>query len=119
MCISLAMGMGHGGAAGKTSQIAFVSDCLQQEKELENRGSSPHVFFIHRGRMIPSELERLVERDRADGKSPFFVNATAGTTVTGSYDPINAIADVAEKHGMWLHVDVSTRKWLESRAPNF
>ena len=65
-------------------------------------------FFIHRGRMIPSELERLVERDSADGKTPFFVNATAGTTVTGSYDPIGAVADVAEKHGMWLHVDVST-----------
>ena len=57
--------------------------------------------------MIPSELERLVERDRAEGKTPFFVNATAGTTVTGAYDPISAIADVAEKHGMWLHVDVS------------
>ena len=64
--------------------------------------------FILRGRMIPSEFERLVNRDRADGKTPFFVNATAGTTVTGSYDPINAIADVAEKHGMWLHVDVSS-----------
>ena len=64
--------------------------------------------FILRGRMIPSEFERLVNRDRADGKTPFFVNATAGTTVTGSYDPINAVADVAEKHGMWLHVDVST-----------
>ena len=75
---------------------------------VENRASSPTTcFFIHRGRMIPSELERLVERDSADGKTPFFVNATAGTTVTGSYDPIGAVADVAEKHGMWLHVDVS------------
>ena len=56
--------------------------------------------------MVPSELERLVKRDKADGKTPFFVNATAGTTVTGSFDPINAVADIAEKHGMWLHVDV-------------
>ena len=72
--------------------------------------------FILRGRMIPSEFERLVNRDRADGKTPFFVNATAGTTVTGSYDPIGAVADVAEKHGMWLHVDVS--QCLESREPN-
>ena len=66
------------------------------------------MSFIFRGRMIPSEFERLVNRDKADGKTPFFVNATAGTTVTGSYDPINDIADVAEKHGMWLHVDVSS-----------
>ena len=63
--------------------------------------------------MIPSELERLVSRDKADGKTPFFVNATAGTTVTGSYDPINAIADVAERNGLWLHVDVSSKFYIK------
>jgi glutamate decarboxylase len=57
--------------------------------------------------MIPSELNRLIRRDLSAGKTPFFVNSTAGTTVTGSYDPINDIADVAEEHGMWLHIDVS------------
>ena len=39
------------------------------------------------------------------GFEPFFVNATAGTTVLGAYDPLHAIADVCERHGLWMHVD--------------
>lgn len=35
------------------------------------------------------------------------VNATAGTTVLGAFDPIDVIADICEKHNLWLHVDVS------------
>lgn len=41
------------------------------------------------------------------GYVPFFVSATAGTTVYGAFDPINEIADICEKYNMWLHVDVS------------
>jgi sulfinoalanine decarboxylase/sulfinoalanine decarboxylase/aspartate 1-decarboxylase len=33
------------------------------------------------------------------------VNATAGTTVLGAFDPIDKIADITEKYGIWLHVD--------------
>ncbi len=39
------------------------------------------------------------------GYYPYFVNATAGTTVAGAFDPLDAIADVCEKHGLWMHVD--------------
>lgn len=35
------------------------------------------------------------------------VNAMVGTTVLGSIDDVDAVADVCEKHGVWLHVDVS------------
>lgn len=38
---------------------------------------------------------------------PLFVNATAGSTVYGAFDPINEIADICEKYNLWLHVDVS------------
>lgn len=41
-----------------------------------------------------------------------YVNATAGTTVYGAFDPINQIADICEKYNMWLHVDV--RCWERS-----
>ena len=44
--------------------------------------------------MIPSELERLVRKAQAEGKTPYFVNCTAGTTVFGAFDPINEIADI-------------------------
>lgn len=59
------------------------------------------------GRMIPSELEKLIVDRKNKGHIPFFVCATSGTTVLGAFDPINEIADICEKYGMWLHVDVS------------
>lgn len=40
------------------------------------------------------------------GSIPAFVMATTGSTVLGSCDDLNAVADVCEKHGVWMHVDV-------------
>jgi Pyridoxal-dependent decarboxylase conserved domain len=59
------------------------------------------------GRMIPSELERLILERKARGQIPFFVNATAGTTVLGAFDPLNEIADICQKYNCWFHIDVS------------
>ena len=59
------------------------------------------------GRMRPDALEELVHETRAAGRQPFAVAATAGTTVAGAFDPVDALADVAEQHGLWLHVDAS------------
>ncbi|KAJ0065914.1 hypothetical protein NL108_000159, partial [Boleophthalmus pectinirostris] len=39
------------------------------------------------------------------GAQPFMVNATAGSTVLGAFDPIEQIADICEKYDLWLHVD--------------
>ena len=57
--------------------------------------------------MIPEELEKLVVFHKSQGHLPFFVNATTGTTVYGAFDPIPEIADICEKHHIWLHIDVS------------
>ena len=57
------------------------------------------------GRMRPDLLEEAVKRVVAEGREPLIVNATCGTTVLGAYDPVPAIADICERHGMWLHVD--------------
>jgi aromatic-L-amino-acid/L-tryptophan decarboxylase len=56
-------------------------------------------------RMDPDALRRMVEEDRAAGLRPFLVGPSAGTTNTGAIDPLDAIADVAEANGMWMHVD--------------
>jgi len=58
-------------------------------------------------RMDVAELERAIEEDRANGWLPFAVVATVGTTSTTSIDPVPQIADICERHGLWLHVDGS------------
>lgn len=58
-----------------------------------------------RGQMSLDDLEVKIEAAKARGCDPFFINATAGTTVLGAFDDIDSIANVAERHGLWLHVD--------------
>ncbi|CAH2282947.1 acidic amino acid decarboxylase GADL1 isoform X1 [Pelobates cultripes] len=69
-----------------------------------------NVYFVKtddRGKMIPQELEKQVERANEEGAVPFLVIATSGTTVVGAFDPLDEIADICKKHNLWLHVDAS------------
>uniref|UniRef100_A0A8C6W2E3 Glutamate decarboxylase-like 1 n=3 Tax=Nannospalax galili TaxID=1026970 RepID=A0A8C6W2E3_NANGA len=69
-----------------------------------------NVCFVEtdgRGKMIPEELEKRISEARQEGAMPFLVCATSGTTVLGAFDPLDEIADVCERHGLWLHVDAS------------
>ena len=59
------------------------------------------------GAMDPEALDVTVRALKDDGLTPFYVNATAGTTVLGSYDPIDAISQICKRHNLWLHVDAS------------
>ena len=58
-------------------------------------------------RMRADALEAMVEEDLRRGHQPFCVAATAGTVGTGAIDPLDALADVAERRGLWFHVDAS------------
>ena len=60
----------------------------------------------------PIALRAQMTADRADGRIPFFVCATVGTTSTGAVDPLRAIGAVLQasdfaKEGGWLHVDAA------------
>jgi aromatic-L-amino-acid/L-tryptophan decarboxylase len=56
-------------------------------------------------RLDPSRLQAAIHADRAQGLHPACVIATAGTTNTGSIDPLSDIADFCAEEGLWLHVD--------------
>jgi aromatic-L-amino-acid/L-tryptophan decarboxylase len=58
-------------------------------------------------RIAPDALERAILEDRDAGLTPFLVTGSAGTTNTGSVDDLEALADLAERHGLWLHLDAA------------
>jgi aromatic-L-amino-acid/L-tryptophan decarboxylase len=52
-------------------------------------------------------LEAEIVADVADGRRPCALVATTGSTGTTALDPVSALADVARRHGLWLHVDAA------------
>ena len=59
------------------------------------------------GRMSPAALRSAILQAKSEGKTPLYVNATAGTTVLGPFDPFEAISAVCREFGLWMHVDAS------------
>ena len=57
--------------------------------------------------MIPERLAEAIEDDIERAYVPICVIPTVGTTSTSSVDPVDAIADICEKYGIWLHVDTA------------
>jgi aromatic-L-amino-acid decarboxylase len=55
----------------------------------------------------PDALEDAIRRDVAGGRQPCAVVATTGTTTSTALDPVAAIAAVARKYRLWLHVDAA------------
>ena len=56
-------------------------------------------------RMDVDAAAALIAADRRAGHRPFLLVASAGTTNTGAVDPLAALADLAEREGLWYHVD--------------
>jgi aromatic-L-amino-acid decarboxylase len=52
-------------------------------------------------------LEQAVRDDLAAGRRPCALVATTGTTATTALDPVDGMAEVAARHGLWLHVDAA------------
>jgi len=94
----------------------LVVYCSDQAHSSVEKGAMALGFGRRQVRLIASDeafrmradaLQETIRRDRAAGLLPCCVVATVGTTSTTSVDPVRAIAEVAEREGLWLHVDAA------------
>lgn len=58
-------------------------------------------------RMDVTALDASIKADRAAGLRPWLIGASSGTTDLGTVDPLAEIADVADRHKVWMHVDAA------------
>jgi glutamate/tyrosine decarboxylase-like PLP-dependent enzyme len=86
---------------------AEAHSCVIKAVEILGIGSS-RIAVIATGpdrAMDPADLRRRLTADRAAGKLPIAVVASAGTVNTGAVDPLPDIAAACAEHDVWLHVD--------------
>lgn len=55
----------------------------------------------------PADLERKILTDREQGYSPCCVVATVGTTSSTALDPLGPVGQIAQRYGLWFHVDAA------------
>lgn len=70
-------------------------------------GAVREVGLLGNLALDPQALDRQMRADAGRGFRAFLVVGTAGTTSSGVLDPLGELADVAERHGAWLHVDAA------------
>jgi len=103
-------GSRHGGLSGRRPAVYCSEEVhysVTRAVELLGIGSDNLRAIPLDGsrRMRPDALADAIDRDVAAGVTPVAVVATAGTTLTGAVDPLEAIAAVCDERGVWMHVD--------------
>lgn len=125
----------QGGSASNLTSLVIARNALYPDTKVDGNGAYDFALFTSQhghysvekaattlglgsksvvavpvdesGCMIPSALRDAIVKAEAEGKTPLYVNATAGTTVFGSYDPFRAISAVCKEFNTWLHIDGS------------
>lgn len=94
-----------------TKGVAYVSD---QAHHSVNKGLRMIGILDTRVRRVPTdayqkiipvELEKMIQADKENGLIPFVAIGTAGTTNAGTIDPLDKISQVCQKYNLWFHVD--------------
>jgi glutamate/tyrosine decarboxylase-like PLP-dependent enzyme len=98
-------------AATAPRLVAYTSaaahGCIAQAMAMAGLGSDAlHQVPTNTQQQIDvAALARQISDDRARGAQPFLIVGTAGTVDTGAIDDLSALADLAQREGLWLHVD--------------
>lgn len=88
-----------------TEQTHF---CVAKAARLAGLPSSAvRIVPTRRLRMDPAAAAQMIADDRAMGLRPFLLVGTAGTTSTGTVDPLPELGELAEREGLWFHVDAA------------
>jgi glutamate/tyrosine decarboxylase-like PLP-dependent enzyme len=93
--------------------VLYVSDQAHSSLARTARamGLRPHQVRVlptdDRWRLLPETVTAAVRADRAAGRVPFALCASAGSTNTGAVDPLAGLADVCAAERLWLHVDAA------------
>ncbi len=105
-------------AKAPANEHGFAGECVLYASEEVHMSIPKSVALLGMGRenlrliptgqdfhLIHAELEKAIQADKAAGKTPIAVVASAGTVNTGAIDPLREIAEIARQHSLWLHVD--------------
>ncbi|MGD8455086.1 MAG: aminotransferase class V-fold PLP-dependent enzyme [Anaerolineales bacterium] len=108
----------EGVRTGTEKMILYASqeihNSVQKALELLGLGSEAiHRIPVNAEFRIELDvLQAAIDEDRAKGYRPFCVVGAAGTTNTGAFDDLNALADICEKEDLWFHVDGAFGAWV-------
>lgn len=78
----------------KAIRIAGLGECVIRTVPMDERF-----------RMDANALDNLIAEDKKSGLHPWLIIGSAGTTDVGAIDPLEAIGDIAKRHGLWFHLD--------------
>jgi len=86
---------------------AATHSCVRKAFEIAGLGSDAlRVLPVDRNhRTDPKAVARAIAEDREAGYAPFIVVGNAGTVDTGAIDPLDDLADLAQRENVWFHVD--------------
>lgn len=104
-------GKARGLAAADAPLVAYTSSeahgCIARAMEVAGLGSNAlrMIAINDEGAMDSATLEEAIARDRRAGLKPFLIVGTAGSVNRGAIDPLDKLADIAEREGMSFHVD--------------
>ncbi len=78
----------------KVLHIVGLDNCIVREIDIDDNY-----------RMNANKLEEAVISDKKHGLNPWLIVGTAGTTNTGSVDPLYNLSQIANQYGLWYHID--------------